>query len=140
RTGSEAGNLGLGLHSRDRLPHLHVADLYRSGGDCAARCAPSAGGNQQQKLRMMPGERADLIIDFAGFTPGTLLLLRNNAKSPYPAGDTVNGSTVGRILQFRVVPGSGTDTTYDPALGGALRTPMVRLADPVAGTLAPGVV
>ena len=39
----------------------------------------------------MPGERADVIIDFAGLAPGTRLILRNVAKTPYPAGDTVNG-------------------------------------------------
>jgi hypothetical protein len=62
------------------------------------------------------------------------------AKTPYPAGDTVDGKTLGRVMQFRVVAGGGVDSTYDPAAGGALRTPMVRLVDPVAGTLAPGVV
>jgi FtsP/CotA-like multicopper oxidase with cupredoxin domain len=43
-------------------------------------------------------------------------------------------------MQFRIVGSTGPDTSYNPALGGALRTPMVRLADPVAATLAPGVV
>ncbi len=93
-----------------------------------------------QKLLIMPGERADVIVDFAGLSPGTRLLMRNIAKTPYPAGDTVNGRTLGRIMQFRVVSAVGVDTSYDPAGGGALRSPMVRLADPVAGTLAPGVV
>ncbi len=93
-----------------------------------------------QKLLIMPGERADVIVDFAGLSPGTRLLMRNIAKTPYPAGDTVNGSTLGRIMQFRVIAGGGVDTSYDPAGGGALRSPMVRLVDPVAGTLAPGVV
>jgi FtsP/CotA-like multicopper oxidase with cupredoxin domain len=39
-----------------------------------------------------------------------------------------------------VIAGGGADTSYDPAGGGALRSPMVRLADPMTGTLAPGVV
>ncbi len=95
---------------------------------------------QLQKLLIMPGERADVIIDFAGLAPGTRLIMRNVAKTPYPAGDTVNGRTLGRIMQFRVIAGGGVDTSYNPAGGGALRFPMVRLADPVAGTLAPGVV
>jgi len=101
---------------------------------------PNAPGNQLKKLRMMPGERADVIVDFAGLAPGTALFLRNTAKTPFPAGETVSGNNLGRIMQFRVVAGSGSDTSYDPALGGALRTPMVRLVDPVAGALAPGVV
>jgi spore coat protein A, manganese oxidase len=108
--------------------------------DFPVKIDPNAPGNQLQKLLIMPGERADVIIDFAGLAPGTRLILRNVAKTPYPAGDTVNGKTLGRILQFRVIAGGGVDTSYDPAGGGALRSPMVRLADPVAGTLAPGVV
>lgn len=39
-----------------------------------------------------------------------------------------------------MIAGGGVDTSYNPAGGGALRSPMVRLADPVVGTLAPGVV
>ena len=108
--------------------------------DFPVKIDPSAPGNQLQKLVMMPGERADVIIDFAGLAPGTRLILRNVAKTPYPAGDTVAGKTLGRIMQFRVIAGGGADTSYDPAAGGALRTPMVRLVDPVVGTLAPGVV
>jgi FtsP/CotA-like multicopper oxidase with cupredoxin domain len=43
-------------------------------------------------------------------------------------------------MQFRVAsPLQGTDTSYNPATGAPLRTPMVRLADPAAGTLAAGV-
>jgi FtsP/CotA-like multicopper oxidase with cupredoxin domain len=97
--------------------------------------------NGLSRLLMMPGERADIIIDFAGLAPGTTLLLRNTGKTPYPAGDVPPGNTLGRIMQFRVVAGSGApDTSFDPSTGAPLRTPMVRLVDPVAGTLAPGVV
>jgi FtsP/CotA-like multicopper oxidase with cupredoxin domain len=108
--------------------------------DFPVKIDPRAPSNKLQKLLLMPGERADVIVDFGGFAPGTRLTMRNVAKTPYPAGDSVQGSTLGRILQFRIIAGAGTDTSYDPAAGGALRSPMVRLADPVAGILAPGVV
>jgi spore coat protein A, manganese oxidase len=39
-------------------------------------------------------------------------------------------------MQFRVIPSTGPDTSYDPATHAPLRTPMVRLVDPAAGTLA----
>jgi FtsP/CotA-like multicopper oxidase with cupredoxin domain len=49
--------------------------------------------------------------------------------------------TFGEVMQFRVVsPLQGRDTSYNPATGAPLRTPMVRLANPVTGTLAAGVV
>jgi FtsP/CotA-like multicopper oxidase with cupredoxin domain len=108
--------------------------------DFPVKIDPSGPANQLQKLVLMPGQRADVIVDFAGLAPGTKLLMRNVAKTPYPAGDTVNGLTLGRLMQFRVIAGGGLDTSFDPSAGGALRTPMVRLVDPAAGTLASGVV
>ncbi|MCX6575013.1 MAG: copper oxidase, partial [Candidatus Aminicenantes bacterium] len=93
-----------------------------------------------QKLILMPGERADVIIDFAGFAPGTTMILENSAKSPYPGGRPPQGTTTGRVMQFRVVPATGgADTTFNPALGGPLRTPMVRLVNPTTGALATGI-
>ena len=108
--------------------------------DAPVKIDPNAPKGQLQKLVIMPGERADVIIDFAGQLPGTTLILKNVAKTPFPNGATAPGSTVGRILQFRVVAGTAAvDTTFDPASGGALRAPLVRLVNPATGTLAPGV-
>ena len=65
---------------------------------------PNATGAQtklgvQKSLMMMPGERYEIIIDFAGIPAGTNLILRNTAP-------TVDGnpkaSLDGRIMQFRV--------------------------------------
>jgi FtsP/CotA-like multicopper oxidase with cupredoxin domain len=91
------------------------------------------------RLVLMPGERADVIIDFAGLPPGTNVLLRNTAKTPYPNGGIAKGNTTGRIMQFRLVPLTAPDTSFNPATGAPLRAPMVRLVDPATGTLAPGV-
>ena len=107
--------------------------------DAPVKIDPSAPAGQLQKLVLLPGERADIIIDFAGLPPGTRLLLRNTAKAPYPGGTAPSGSTTGRIMEFRVIPQTAPDTSYNPATGTPLRKPMVRLVDPVAGTLAPGV-
>ncbi|MEL7562524.1 multicopper oxidase domain-containing protein [Dehalogenimonas sp. 4OHTPN] len=103
---------------------------------------PNANGQQikagqQTSLMMMPGERYEIIVDFAdpvwrgllaarGIRFPLNLTLRNTAP-------TVNGnpkaSTEGRIMQFRVsTVAPATDTSYDPASGIALRPPMVRLA------------
>src|SRR4029434_5513052 len=68
--------------------------------------------------------------------------MRNAGRTPYPLGEPPSGSTVGRIIQFRVQPGAVTDLTYDPASGIPIRTGdrrIVRLVNPTAGTLAPGV-
>ncbi|MFL5270155.1 MAG: multicopper oxidase family protein [Stellaceae bacterium] len=98
------------------------------------------------RLLLGPAERADVIVDFSGFI-GRTLILRNGAKSPFPSGDPPDPRTSGQIMQFRVdLPLSGGDTSFDPAIPGAtLRgganqpRPIVRLASPDTGTVAPGV-
>jgi len=107
--------------------------------DAPVKIDPNAAKPALTKLVLQPGERADVIIDFAGFQ-GQTLLMRNVAKHPYPAGAAPAGSTLGRIIQFRVnQPFAGPDASYNPASGGLLRPPMVRLVNPTAGTLATGV-
>lgn len=101
--------------------------------DQPVRIDPNANATQvkagvQKKLVMMPGERYEIIIDFAGIPAGTNIVLRNDAP-------TVNGnpkaSLDGRIMQFRVSANApiGGDKSYDPVSGVALRTndPIIRL-------------
>jgi spore coat protein A len=116
--------------------------------DAPVKIDPAAPSGSPRRLVIMPGERYQVIIDFndpdwrarnPNFS-GTLLL-RNVAKVPYPAGATAQGSTSGRIMQFRVQPGTVTDTSYDPRGGTPLRPsrPLVRLVTAATGTLAAGV-
>ena len=108
--------------------------------DAPIQIGPGASG-RMQKLTLMPGERADVVIDFAGLQ-GKKLILRNTARTPFPKGGPPNGSTVGQVLQFRVQPGVINDTSYNPATGVPLRPAgkqIVRLVNPATGTLAPGV-
>jgi len=63
------------------------------------------------RLVMAPGERADVVVDFSGYAPGTVFTLKNNAKSPFPNGAVVDPQTTGQIMQFRVVPLTGPDNS-----------------------------
>jgi spore coat protein A len=92
------------------------------------------------KLRIMPGERAGFIVDFAGYA-GQTLLVRNTGRTPYPKGESPHGSTLGQILQIRVGATSSytPDESYDPASGIPLRPSLIRLVDPVKGAPAMGV-
>ncbi len=97
------------------------------------------------KLFIAPGERADVIIDFAGLQ-GKQLILTNDGLYPYPSGGPPNPALDGQIMRFDVVvPLSSTDTTYNPATDGPLRggagqpRQIVRLVDPASGTVASGV-
>ena len=66
------------------------------------------------RLVMAPGERAEVIIDFSGYAPGAELVLRNNAKAPFPNGESADPQTVGQIMMFRVVPLTSPDNSVIP--------------------------
>jgi len=115
---------------------------------------PNATGAQtkagvQKSLFMMPGERYEIIVDFND--PVWKAQLPKRAKFPMNlilrnTAPTVLGNpkqnTEGRIMQFRVSANAPADSSYDPASGIPIRSgsqKIVRLADPVTGTLAAGV-
>ena len=73
------------------------------------------------KLFIAPGERADVIIDFAGLS-GRSLILTNDGIFPYPSGGPPNPAVDGQIMRFDVtLPLSSADTTYNPVTDGPLR-------------------
>jgi len=60
-----------------------------------------------------PAERADVIVDFSGLTPGTEITLTNDAAAPYPGGDPPTEHTA-QVMMFRVVEPGGPDTSSVP--------------------------
>jgi FtsP/CotA-like multicopper oxidase with cupredoxin domain len=97
------------------------------------------------KLFLGVSERADVIIDFAGFQ-GRSLILTNDGIFPFPSGGPPNPNLDGQLMRIDVtLPLSSRDETFDPSTGAPLRggagqePAIVRLADPTTGTVAPGV-
>ncbi len=117
-----------------------IWQIETDGGylDAPVKIDPNAPKGHPQRLLVLPGERADVIVDFKGLA-GQTLILKNVARTPYPKGTSPHGATLGRILQFRVKNASVSDASYDPASGIPLRPPMVRLVNPATGALAVGV-
>ncbi len=74
-----------------------------------------------------PGERKDIIIDFsAPGLWGQTIVVRNNAKTPFPKGSAVDPQTTGRIMAFRV--NKPIDENYPLTfLPATLRPPVVPL-------------
>ncbi len=139
--GSNARTYELFFNNREtKADGPTIWQIGTDGGylDAPVPINPKAPKPELQKLVLMPGERADVIVDFAS-AAGQTLLLRNIGRTPYPKGEPPHGSTLGQIMLVRVGPGPVADASYDPASGIPLRAPMVRLVAPAAGTLAPGV-
>jgi spore coat protein A, manganese oxidase len=69
------------------------------------------------KLFLAPGERADIIVDFAGQS-GRSFIVTNDAEAPFPSGDppAASAPSAGEVMQFRVtLPLSSPDTSFNPA-------------------------
>lgn len=69
------------------------------------------------KLVIGPGERKDVIVDFSNPSlAGQTIILKNNARSPFPKGETVDSPTTGQIMGFAItLPLNGVDNSVIPA-------------------------
>jgi spore coat protein A len=67
-------------------------------------------------LLIAPGERVDVVVDFAGYAPGTEILMTNDAPSPYPGSPGVG--VVPNVMKFRVLSATG----HTLAIPSTLRT------------------
>ena len=62
------------------------------------------------QMMVAPGERKDIILDFSNPSLwGQTIIVRNNAKIPFPKGSSVDPQTTGRIMAFRVNKPLNTD-------------------------------
>ena len=81
------------------------------------------------RLILGPGERADVVVDFAGLKPGTRVVLANSARVPYPDGPAsiqLGGLPLPDIMQFTVTSKAG----YTAPLPDKLRDrPITNLVD-----------
>jgi spore coat protein A len=115
--GSNARFYSLAL--ADRITSKPGPAFYQIGTDGGYLYEPvvlnDPGNNRSPRLLIAPGERADVIIDFSGYAPGTEFLLKNNAKAPYPMGDVANPQTTGQVMLFRVVPLTSPDNSVIPS-------------------------
>lgn len=95
--------------------------IYVIGTDGGLLDAPAiTASTPTNRLLIAPGERYDVIIDFAAFNGKTLTIM-NTANAPFPGGAIVPDPLgTAELMQFRVnLPIVGTDTSFNPAAGGA---------------------
>jgi len=91
------------------------------------------------QLLLALAERADVIVDFSAFAPGSVITLLNVGPdspfggTPIPTKLKADPSTTGQVMQFRVVAPSAADTSAVPVLpaiipiGAPTNTRMVSL-------------
>jgi spore coat protein A, manganese oxidase len=97
--------------SDKRLPFTQI------GSDGGFLPAPVVLG----QLLVAPAERADVIVDFAAFAPGSVVTLLNVGPDspfggPFAASLAADPATTGQVMQFKVVPLTAADTSAIPAL------------------------
>ncbi|MEU9714471.1 multicopper oxidase domain-containing protein [Streptomyces sp. NPDC047976] len=82
--------------SNQRFFDLHLADnseLVQIGTDGGLLPAP----HRTDVVKISPGERADVVIDFSRYPVGTVIELRNKDFPPFEPAEAVS-----KVLQFRV--------------------------------------
>jgi spore coat protein A len=110
--------------------------------DAPVKIDPNATAKgAQTKLVIQPGERYEVIIDFAALPAGSSgsLVLKNTGRTPYPKGAAPTGTTLGQVMKFVVSAGAVADASYNPATDGPLRTgtsTVQRLVNPATGVIA----
>jgi spore coat protein A len=75
---------------------------------------------ERASVLLAPGERADIIIDFASMHGN--VVLTNDAHEPFPDGDDNDANTAGQVMQFRVnqrLAQADTSVVVPPRLAGA---------------------
>ena len=112
--GSDSRFYNIWLERSDNLP-MPAGAITLIGNDGGLMpAAVTIGDSQSNSLLLANAERADLMIDFTNIPADTTITVRNDAATPFPGGDAVSPATTGRIMQFRVKPLVGTDTSVVP--------------------------
>jgi spore coat protein A len=84
-----------------RLSLSNGATFHQIGTDLGLLSAPVP----LTSLTVSPGERADVVIDFAGYAPGTEIVLTNSAPAPYPG--TPGVGVIANVMKFIVTSQGG---------------------------------
>jgi spore coat protein A len=72
-------------------------NLYQVGTELGMMDAPV----QLSSLLLAPGERADVVVSFAGLR-NEKIMVTNSANAPFPDGDPVDPQTNGKVMAFSV--------------------------------------
>lgn len=100
------------------IPGVEVWQIGNEGGFLAAPVNLTA--NHGNRLLMALAERADLIVDFTHVSEGAFVLGNVGPDEPFGGGvpyvdfEPADPNSTGQVLEFRVGPAVGADTTTPP--------------------------
>lgn len=100
------------------IPGVEAWQIGNDGGFLAAPV--NLSGDHGGRLVMGPAERADLVVDFTRVPEGRFVLGNVGPDEPFGGGvpgvdfPMADPASTGQVLEFRVVPADGTDTTTPP--------------------------
>ena len=107
--------------STSRVYTLHLsngAPFYQIGSDGGLLTAPVA----RDSMTITPGERADVVVDFAPYAAGTEILLTNSAPAPFPTADATMPA-LPNLMKFIVQAPSGHTAALPITLASVPRIP-----------------
>ena len=87
------------------------------------------------RIRIAPGERVDILVDFSSLAPGTKVRLLNTAKAPFPTGSAADPRTVGQIMQFTVGDAAGAAMPALPPILNPTLDPFPSLPSPTTSRI-----
>ena len=102
----------------NNIPNVEVWQIGNEGGFLAEPVNLTAiNGN---RLLMGPAERADVIVDFTNVPQGSFALANVGPDEPFGGGipgvdfPLADPDTTGQVMEFRVMPATGIDTSTPP--------------------------
>lgn len=93
------------------------------GSDLGLLAAPvTIGGGlfRPSNVTLMPGERADIVLDFSIYSAGDVITMQNIADVPFPGGG--DGPDILNVMQFRVQAATGHTAAIPNPLASVPRT------------------
>jgi len=119
----------------NQVPGVDVWAIGNEGGFLASPVNLTADNGN--RLLMGLAERADLVVDFTNVPAGSYVLANVGPDEPFGGGvpgddfPVADPATTGQVLQFRVVPAVGVDTSTPPQF---LQLPAVTPLSPATVT------
>lgn len=95
-------------------PSLSFIKIGTDGGFLPPSSSPAGPSQTVKSLLISPAERYDIIIDFTGLAPGSVVYFNNSAPAPFPGGG-FNPPQTNSVMQIKVAAWPAGTTNFGPS-------------------------